>query len=84
MSFPVSSGGSSCMTQKGGFALTPATVGEQGALTGGARRRLRKTKGRARRAHVRSSTAGGSRKRKGSRKSKRSRKSKKSKRSRKH
>jgi len=77
------SGGSSCMTQKGGFALTPATVGE-GALTGGARRRLRKTKGRARRAHVRSSTAGGSRKRKGSRKSKRSRKSKKSKRSRKH
>jgi hypothetical protein len=63
---------SSCMTG-GDNHLSPGSYGEtSGGLTGGSRRRLRKTKGKARRARVRSSSAGGSRKRKGSRKSKKS------------
>ena len=78
-------GAKACMT--GGSDLSPGPYGGEtsGGLTGGSRRRrLHRTKGKARRARVRSSSAGGSRKRKGSRKSKRSRKSKKSKGSRKH
>ena len=69
----VMGGAKSCMTG-GDNHLSPGSYGGEtsGSLTGGSRRRLRKTKGKARRARVRSSSAGGSRKRKGSRKGKKS------------
>ena len=59
--------------------LSPAELTQSGGL----RRRLRRTKGHARRARVRSSSAGG-KKRGGSRKSKKGKKSKKHGGSRKH
>ena len=67
-------GAKSCMTG-GDNHLSPGSYGGEtsGSLTGGSRRRrLHRTKGKARRARVRSSSAGGSRKRKGSRKGKKS------------
>ena len=68
-------GGNTACQMKGGSDLSPSSYGGEtsGSLTGGSRRRrLHRTKGKARRARVRSTSAGGSRKRKGSRKSKKS------------
>ena len=66
-------GAKACMTG-GDNHLSPGSYGGEtsGSLTGGSRRRrLHRTKGKARRARVRSSSAGG-KKRGGSRKSKKS------------
>ena len=79
MSLPMLGGNTACPMQKGGYELSPAELTQSGGL----RRRLRRTKGHARRARVRSSSAGG-KKRGGSRKSKKSKKSKKHGGSRKH
>jgi len=69
-------GGKTACQMKGGHmaSLTPGEYAPaSGSLMGGSRRRLRRTKGHARRARVRSSSAGG-KKRGGSRKSKKSKK----------
>ena len=73
-------GGTGCPMMKGGDNhLSPAELTQSGGL----RRRLRRTKGHARRARVRSSSAGG-KKRGGSRKSKKGKKHGGSRKSKKH
>ena len=75
MVFNLGGGNDGCKSMQNGGEnhLSPASYeGQQGGLTGGSRRRrLHRTKGKARRARVRSSSAGG-KKRGGSRKSKKS------------